>query len=481
MEAKGVQIEMNFGDNRNRFKDFLCEGQKFCVIFELNAPSRRNDFKSAVSKASAIEFAASSSKKIPVFFAFTDKLSAPDCWGALDFAAEVCPNDKDKCVVYMSGRDASLKDQSDFLAAARASGLMNIVPVSGDSVPGESWKETAGRVFTESVHGLHNISAASDKFFYPGAVVNPFKYTPGDSFSQYFKMIKKLGQGAEFLVAQSGWDMLKHQELRWYLSSRGYHYPSVARLLFLTPDRVEAITAGKGPRAQISPDFERLLKSELSCSAGQFEAAQWRRLQIQAAGCRLMGYSAVQIAGIETPAQAGAACQKIAEALEEFKNNFEDWKQVYLERSAGADMAPGRGYYMFSNLFSKAHQDETLSMSRAELPVSASGERTLYKLSRFLLANAHLKSPGEHYLLKKLLTGCRTCSFCRLPLTRYVCPEQCPKGLANGPCGGSKFDGSCEVGGRECVHARSLRLAAWLGEIDALEEKYIPPAVKPAR
>ncbi|MCR2493329.1 methylenetetrahydrofolate reductase C-terminal domain-containing protein, partial [Salmonella enterica] len=39
--------------------------------------------------------------------------------------------------------------------------------------------------------------------------------------------------------------------------------------------------------------------------------------------------------------------------------------------------------------------------------------------------------------LKRPLVGCDTCGTCRLRDTLYVCPETCPKGLANGPCGGT--------------------------------------------
>jgi len=48
---------------------------------------------------------------------------------------------------------------------------------------------------------------------------------------------------------------------------------------------------------------------------------------------------------------------------------------------------------------------------------------------------------------------CRECSDCVLGLTGGICPVTlCPKGLLNGPCGGTA-DGKCEVGGyvRDCV------------------------------
>jgi methylenetetrahydrofolate reductase (NADPH) len=54
--------------------------------------------------------------------------------------------------------------------------------------------------------------------------------------------------------------------------------------------------------------------------------------------------------------------------------------------------------------------------------------------------------------------GCETCGFCRIEHLMYTCPETCPKGLANGPCGGTD-ENTCEFKDRECVHNRKYRLA----------------------
>jgi methylenetetrahydrofolate reductase (NADPH) len=54
-----------------------------------------------------------------------------------------------------------------------------------------------------------------------------------------------------------------------------------------------------------------------------------------------------------------------------------------------------------------------------------------------------------------------------------VCPETCPKGLANGPCGGTS-DNACEFGDRECVHNAKYRVAKAAGRLDDLEMNLIP-------
>lgn len=46
--------------------------------------------------------------------------------------------------------------------------------------------------------------------------------------------------------------------------------------------------------------------------------------------------------------------------------------------------------------------------------------------------------------VKEKLFGCQMCGQCILSHTKLVCPMNCPKGLRNGPCGGT-LDGKCEV------------------------------------
>jgi len=47
--------------------------------------------------------------------------------------------------------------------------------------------------------------------------------------------------------------------------------------------------------------------------------------------------------------------------------------------------------------------------------------------------------------VKGLLFDCRMCGQCVLSSTGMSCPMNCPKNLRNGPCGGVRSDGGCEV------------------------------------
>jgi len=47
--------------------------------------------------------------------------------------------------------------------------------------------------------------------------------------------------------------------------------------------------------------------------------------------------------------------------------------------------------------------------------------------------------------VKGLLFDCRMCGQCILSSTGMSCPMNCPKSLRNGPCGGVRANGHCEV------------------------------------
>jgi methylenetetrahydrofolate reductase (NADPH) len=293
-----------------------------------------------------------------------------------------------------------------------------------------------------------------------------------DLLPQYFKMVNKINHGAGFIVTQAGWDMMKLQEVRWFLNIRDLHVPTIARLMLLTRDLVERILSGEFPGIHISRDFKLILEKEARYGYQQFAAAQWRRLQLQAAGCHLMGYSGIQIYGIEIPEHISTLRAKVEESLNEF-SDFQEWRDAYVAHISRSDMAPfSHRYYLYKNLF-----DERDAVSAIKTPESIDPpsflEKSLHTLRKSMFSKDHLLAPDEHRLFKKIFAACAQCDYCRLPMTQYICPEICPKGLSNGPCGGGAADGTCELRDAPCVYAARTRIAAWLNEIDVLEERYV--------
>jgi len=59
---------------------------------------------------------------------------------------------------------------------------------------------------------------------------------------------------------------------------------------------------------------------------------------------------------------------------------------------------------------------------------------------------------------KGLLFDCRMCGHCLLSANGMACPMNCPKSVRNGPCGGVRPDGSCEVEPQmQCVWVEGWR------------------------
>jgi hypothetical protein len=52
---------------------------------------------------------------------------------------------------------------------------------------------------------------------------------------------------------------------------------------------------------------------------------------------------------------------------------------------------------------------------------------------------------GVEAVVKRPVFGCRMCGQCVLHSTGMTCPMNCPKTLRNGPCGGVRANGNCEV------------------------------------
>jgi hypothetical protein len=77
--------------------------------------------------------------------------------------------------------------------------------------------------------------------------------------------------------------------------------------------------------------------------------------------------------------------------------------------------------------------------------------------------------------LKEAIWDCRMCGQCILHSTGLSCPMRCPKNLRNGPCGGVRANGNCEVyAEKRCVWVEawegSRRLPAFKDHIEHLQK-----------
>ena len=78
------------------------------------------------------------------------------------------------------------------------------------------------------------------------------------------------------------------------------------------------------------------------------------------------------------------------------------------------------------------------------------------------------------YSVKGPLFGCRMCGNCLLQETAFICPMECPKGLRNGPCGGSTSEHCYVDETRPCIWYKIYERSFQLGREELLLE-VLPP------
>ena len=73
--------------------------------------------------------------------------------------------------------------------------------------------------------------------------------------------------------------------------------------------------------------------------------------------------------------------------------------------------------------------------------------RLLYPFRRWLVPGGFVEKVfiRAERVSKGAIFDCRMCGDCVLHSTGMTCPMTCPKNLRNGPCGGVRSDGHCEV------------------------------------
>jgi hypothetical protein len=90
-------------------------------------------------------------------------------------------------------------------------------------------------------------------------------------------------------------------------------------------------------------------------------------------------------------------------------------------------------------------------------------EAVLVALSPLLrrIGYGRLERPmaASERVVKGVLFDCQMCGRCVLSSTGLSCPMNCPKNIRNGPCGGVRDDGHCEVK----PEMRCVWVEAWHG------------------
>lgn len=479
----------------NRLREALSKGE-FAVTVEVVAPERSKELGVALAPILRLARALASDPRL-VGLSVTDRVKSDRDHDPIRIALEVAWASGKAPLVHLSGKDRTPADLERSLRRLDELGLENVLCVTGDRLKTPP-PDRAVR-YLDSVDAVRLTRA-----LLPGsliaAAVSPYKYTEETALNQYLKMAKKHLVGADYVITQVGWDMRKLAELIRYRAERGLTQPAVANLMLLPPGAARFIHKGGVPGVVVTDDLLTLVEAEAQ-APDKGVARRFGRLALQVVGAERMGYAGVQLSTLGRFEDVRRALDLVAEWRTRLPT-LPDWAHAWEETLRLPDGRPARldqdpGYFVFDPLPSRVAPGR----GGAAAPLTVGARARYWTLWALGQAVFHRASP-VHRLLRPLarrvapdsslaswltrierrikapLFGCQTCGFCRLPDTFYVCPETCPKGLANGPCGGSSGN-LCEAGDRECIHSVKYRIAKAAAAIDSLERTVIPPVPAP--
>lgn len=463
--------------------------RRFVLTIEVTTPRATEPFEQAIRPVLALAREIRDDPRIDAI-ALTDRSRSDHDHDPILTGHRVAEESGKMPIVHWAGKDRALGNLEADLRRAEALGLDTFLLVTGDKV-----RQPADRPvrYLDSVNALAAARQRSQEFLL-AAAVSPFKYREEELVNQYLKAVKKLRAGANFLMTQIGWDPRKFEEVRRVFDGRGYHAPLMAELLLLTSARSRRIRRVGLPGVTITGDLAQRLEEEAALRDGG-RASAFRRLALQIVSVRDLGYAGAQVSGLVTYPNLTRLLDEVEIVTREYPTQDarqQAWLELLtLQDGRVAQVAPADGLYLKTSAIGEMSDVHGTTGPRTDewarfrvmdlidhvfFQEGSIGARALAPALRRLDARSW---PGGMLLriervIKEPLVGCQSCGFCRLPHTAYVCPETCPKGLANGPCGGTK-DNVCEFGDRECIHNQIYRISQRAGLFSNLEGMLIPP------
>lgn len=455
-------------------KQALNEGRFVCVleVVPQRSPSRLAALERIVARGHLADW--------PLLPAFADRVGLHSDLSPLEGAAAL--GSPASSLLHFSGKDRERADLLIQMDSMKSHGLEQLLVLTGDRLPGHRPGGAPVR-YLESVPALQ-IAREHCPNWLLGAALNPFKYREEEGGAQYLKAQKKLAAGADFLTLQLGFDAAKHVEAQDWMRAQVSAKPMLACVMQLTAKR--AIAMQNAPGIVITESMLELLSREKQVSRAYAVERSLRRLALQILGLQLMGYAGVHLSGVHTLEEILSLEQAISEqrnGLTSLSDWIERWHSCWQVHDAPrVCFTPDGGAWTLGQSNVCASRRERLRytllssvhgqlFNRAGWFGKAFGWSVTRPIWKTGMAASALHAVER--AVKRPLVGCDTCGQCRLQDTLYICPETCPKGLANGPCGGTRLN-RCEFADRECVHSVKYRIAKSARQLSVLGETLIP-------
>ncbi|WP_413521341.1 methylenetetrahydrofolate reductase C-terminal domain-containing protein [Psychrobacter glacincola] len=432
---------------------------KFCVLIEY-LTSIPNKF---AVKTMLTDF--------PALMTLADRVHSDQDMSPLD-ASFFYPAGIDK-VLHFAGKDRDIQDFYKFLDQANSANIQNLLLLTGDKLKNHvdedsylkrtRYLESVNAVMTAKQHGGFNI----------GVAFNPFKYNEAEHDAQYFKLHKKIHAGADFIITQLGYDIDALKHCKKIMHENGYTQKILACVMPLNLGRANFMLKHKVAGIVITPHMVKVLEDEKKSGKNEYA---YRRCALQILICKQLGFAGIHLSACHNPDEQlllehwiNAYRHLDLNALELLWNSL--W-QVKTGKEFIPDFSYSSKQPSIGQLI-KYHHLHMMHNTFFDAKLARSFGRFIFKASFWEKQSTTKALLKTEWLSKHAVLGCESCGQCRLGETIYICPETCPKGLANGPCGGTTLD-YCEFGDRECIHSVKARLAKVVGQTHILKEKLIP-------
>jgi methylenetetrahydrofolate reductase (NADPH) len=282
---------------------------------------------------------------------------------------------------------------------------------------------------------------------------------------QLYKLELKVAAGARFIITQLGFNLRRLFELRQYMEREGLSgVPVIANVYVPTATVARMMRRADIPGCVIPEALIRRLEKEK-------KPERLERAALMVAAVRDLGFSGAHVGGF------GLTHKDVMAVLDRSRDIGHGWRarmdelvfetpgEFYLFRSGTDGLSDSTGAYQISR--DSRHTSLSRPLSRLVHDVLIKSGSPGYRFFRTRLSPPAPQAEDNGWrhgfwygllglasLYRKAVLGCRSCGDCIQDHLNFAgCTmAYCYKGLRNGPCGGSRTDGTCEANpARPCI------------------------------
>jgi len=294
--------------------------------------------------------------------------------------------------------------------------------------------------------------------FLPGAVVSPFKTTQAGQMMQLYKLELKLAAGARFIITQLGYNLRKLYELKQYLNRSGLgHVPVVANVYVPTATVAKMMRDGEVAGCVIPEELIRRLEKDK-------KPERIERAALMVAAARDLGFAGAHVGGFRlSHADVVAIRARSLEIGADWRGRLDELVfpvpgEFYLFPAGADGLSDGNGEMQLSTSKPSRPGAQWVSEAFHEHVISERSRAGQFLRARLGDGPKTADDPswrhgawysliGVSSLYRKATLDCQSCGDCVADHLNYAgCTMRwCYKQLRNGPCGGSREDGTCEA------------------------------------